>query len=148
MRQESRICTRGEIYLDFHWVTRPWRQTLTNGSDVEYLYPSCPSCRPHTDQLTYPLLTNHQTTTYRPPSDHLPTTHRPLLCRTWSLRCPAAFLRRWRTLSRDTWPTTPVTSPPCSASSPVNRWSSRVINLKFPLQPHQKYNMTQYGELS
>ena len=23
----------------------------------------------------------------------------------------------------------------------------RVINLKFPLQPHQKYNITQYGEL-
>ena len=23
----------------------------------------------------------------------------------------------------------------------------RVINLKFPLQPHQKYYITQYGEL-
>ena len=23
----------------------------------------------------------------------------------------------------------------------------RVINIKFPLQPHQKYNITQYGEL-
>ena len=23
----------------------------------------------------------------------------------------------------------------------------RVINVKFPLQPHQKYNITQYGEL-
>ena len=23
----------------------------------------------------------------------------------------------------------------------------RVINFKFPLQPHQKYNITQYGEL-
>ena len=23
----------------------------------------------------------------------------------------------------------------------------RVINVKFPLEPHQKYNITQYGEL-
>ena len=25
---------------------------------------------------------------------------------------------------------------------------SRVINVKFPLQPHQKYNITQYGQLT
>ena len=28
-----------KFYLDFHWVTRAWRRTLTNGSDVKYVFP-------------------------------------------------------------------------------------------------------------
>ena len=36
------ILTRGEIYLDFHWVyTSTWWRTLTNGSDVKYVFPRC-----------------------------------------------------------------------------------------------------------
>ena len=27
--------------LDFYRVTRPWRRALTNGSDVEYVFPRC-----------------------------------------------------------------------------------------------------------
>ena len=30
--------------LDFHWVTRPWRRTLTNGSDFKYVVPRCRTC--------------------------------------------------------------------------------------------------------
>ena len=29
-----------KFHLDFHWVTRPWRRTLTNGSDVKYVFPA------------------------------------------------------------------------------------------------------------
>ena len=28
-----------KFYLDFHRVTRPRRRTLTNGSDVKYVFP-------------------------------------------------------------------------------------------------------------
>ena len=28
-----------KFYLDLHWVTRPSRRTLTNGSDVKYVFP-------------------------------------------------------------------------------------------------------------
>ena len=28
-----------KFYFDFHRVTRPWRRTLTNGSDVKYVFP-------------------------------------------------------------------------------------------------------------
>ena len=48
------LCTRKmelalevKFPLDFHWVTRPWWRTLTNGSDVKYVFPRClsrPSC--------------------------------------------------------------------------------------------------------
>ena len=30
-----------KFYLDFHCVTRPWRRTPTNGSDVNYVFPHC-----------------------------------------------------------------------------------------------------------
>ena len=30
-----------KFYLDFHWITRPWRRTLTNGSDVKYVFSRC-----------------------------------------------------------------------------------------------------------
>ena len=30
-----------KVHLDFHWVTRPWRRTLTNGNDVKYVIPWC-----------------------------------------------------------------------------------------------------------
>ena len=30
-----------KFYLDFHWVTQPWRRTLTNGRDVKYVFPRC-----------------------------------------------------------------------------------------------------------
>ena len=30
-----------KFYLDFHCVTRPWRRTPTNGSDVNYVFPRC-----------------------------------------------------------------------------------------------------------
>ena len=30
-----------KFYLDFHWVTRPWRRRLTNGSDVKYVFLRC-----------------------------------------------------------------------------------------------------------
>ena len=29
------------LELDFHRVTRPWRRTLTNGSDVKCVFPRC-----------------------------------------------------------------------------------------------------------
>ena len=32
-----------KFHLDFHWVARPWRRTLTNGSDVKYVFPRCVS---------------------------------------------------------------------------------------------------------
>ena len=35
-----------KLYLDLHWVTRPWRRTLTTGSDVKYVIPRCPSGLP------------------------------------------------------------------------------------------------------
>ena len=42
---QHKLCTRKmelalevKFYLDFHWVTRPWRRTLTNGSDVIYVF--------------------------------------------------------------------------------------------------------------
>ena len=28
--------------VHFHCVTHPWRRTLTNGSDVKYIFPRCP----------------------------------------------------------------------------------------------------------
>ena len=28
-----------KFYIDFHWVTRPWRRTLTTGCDVKYVFP-------------------------------------------------------------------------------------------------------------
>ena len=44
---------RGEIFSPIHWVTRPWRRTLTNGSDVKNVCPrrvgkplGCASCFP------------------------------------------------------------------------------------------------------
>ena len=40
------LCTRKmevalevKFCLDFHWVSRPWRQTLTNRNDVKYVFP-------------------------------------------------------------------------------------------------------------
>ena len=40
-----KLCTRKAVFtlrvnffLDFHWVIRPWRRTLTNGSDVKYVF--------------------------------------------------------------------------------------------------------------
>ena len=41
MHEQNGTCTRGRIYLEFHRVTWPWRRTLTNGSDVKYVYPWC-----------------------------------------------------------------------------------------------------------
>ena len=45
---QHKLCTRKmelafevKYDLDFHWVTRPWRRTLTNGSDVKYAFPRC-----------------------------------------------------------------------------------------------------------
>ena len=45
---KRKLCTRKmelalevKFYLDFHRVTRPWRRTLTNGSDVKYVFPRC-----------------------------------------------------------------------------------------------------------
>ena len=42
---QHKLCTRKielalelKFYLDFHWVSRPWRRTLTNGSDVKYIF--------------------------------------------------------------------------------------------------------------
>ena len=42
---QRKLCTRkmelaleGKSYLDFNWVARPWRRTLTNGSDVKYVF--------------------------------------------------------------------------------------------------------------
>ena len=39
---QHQLCTREMelaleviLYFNFHWVTRPWRRTLTNGSDVK-----------------------------------------------------------------------------------------------------------------
>ena len=29
------------FYLEFHWVTRQWRRTMTNGSDVKFVFPRC-----------------------------------------------------------------------------------------------------------
>ena len=48
-----KLCTRKsefalevKSYLDFHRVTRPWRQTLINGSDVKYVFPRCHPDKP------------------------------------------------------------------------------------------------------
>ena len=45
---QHKLCTRkmelaleGKFCLDFHWVSRPWWRTLTNGSDVKYVFPRC-----------------------------------------------------------------------------------------------------------
>ena len=27
-----------KFHLDFHWITRPWRRTLTNGGDAGYVF--------------------------------------------------------------------------------------------------------------
>ena len=35
VHKENVACTLGEIQLDFHWITRPWRRTLTSGRDVK-----------------------------------------------------------------------------------------------------------------
>ena len=35
-----------KFHLDFHWVTRPWRRTLTNGSDLKYVFPRCRVYKP------------------------------------------------------------------------------------------------------
>ena len=35
------LALKVKFYLDFHRVARPWRQTLTNGSDVKYVFPRC-----------------------------------------------------------------------------------------------------------
>ena len=35
--------SRWNFYLGFHWVTRPPRWTLTNGTDVKYVFPRCRS---------------------------------------------------------------------------------------------------------
>ena len=47
-RTFPKLCTRKtefalevKFYLDFHRVTQPWRRTLTNGSDVKYVFPRC-----------------------------------------------------------------------------------------------------------
>ena len=44
--RNHRFCTRKmklalemKFYVDFHWVTRPCRRTLTKGSDVKYVFP-------------------------------------------------------------------------------------------------------------
>ena len=37
--------------------------------------------------------------------------------------------------------------PVSGAVNPINPFTPRVINFKLPLQPHQKYNIPQYGEL-
>ena len=46
---QHKLCTREtelalelKFYLDFHRVTWPLRRTLTNGSDVKYVFPRCP----------------------------------------------------------------------------------------------------------
>ena len=39
---ETGLALEVTCYLDFHWVTRPWRRTLTNGSDVNDVFPWCP----------------------------------------------------------------------------------------------------------
>ena len=31
-----------KFHLGFHWVTPPWRRTLTNGRDVKDVFPRCP----------------------------------------------------------------------------------------------------------
>ena len=36
---------RWKFFLDIHWVTRPWRRRLTNGSDVKYVFPRCRSVK-------------------------------------------------------------------------------------------------------
>ena len=43
---QHKLCTRKmelaiemKFYLDFHWVTHPWRRRLTNGSDIKYVFP-------------------------------------------------------------------------------------------------------------
>ena len=37
--RKMELALEEKFYLDFHWVTRPWRRTLTNGSDVKYVFP-------------------------------------------------------------------------------------------------------------
>ena len=57
---QHKLCTREmelelevKFHIEFNWVTRPWRRTLTNaGSDVKFVFPRCPprktSCKLHT----------------------------------------------------------------------------------------------------
>ena len=45
---QHKLCTRKielalevKFHLEFHWVTRPWWQTLANGRDVKDVFPQC-----------------------------------------------------------------------------------------------------------
>ena len=39
--RESELTLEVKFYLDFHRVARLWQQTLTNRSDVKYVFPWC-----------------------------------------------------------------------------------------------------------
>ena len=48
---QHELCTRKmelalevKFYLNYHWAARPWRRTLTNGSDIKYVFSWCRDC--------------------------------------------------------------------------------------------------------
>ena len=43
--RKKELATEVKFYHDFHGVTRPWRRTLTSGSDVKYVIRRCPPIR-------------------------------------------------------------------------------------------------------
>ena len=69
---QQKSCTRKmelvlevKFYLDFHWVTGPWWRTLTNGSDVKYVFSRChraPCCRFYLVQVCILKAIAHSTT--------------------------------------------------------------------------------------
>ena len=72
---QHKLCTRKmglalevKLDLDFHGVTRPWRRTLTNGSDVKYVFPRCRT-------TPYPVFP----TTPPPPPPPPPQSYQPVL---------------------------------------------------------------------
>ena len=54
--RKMELALEEKFYLDFHWVTRPWRRTLTSGSDVKYVFPRCLS----TQGFFFPYHSGHQ----------------------------------------------------------------------------------------
>ena len=127
-----KMCTRKmelalevKFYLDFHWVTRPWRRRLSNESDVKYVFPRC--LVPYSAASQFPAFNIsarfHRRSLWTMPS-------RPSSC------CPPS----WNTApSRCCWcltslqTTAPSSSPACTTRSP------RLRTRTWPFHCSQRY---------